>query len=288
MANIGCREDAVSAANNGADGVGLYRLENAFLARKVLPSEAELFAELRHALEPFQKKPAIVRLLDIGGDKTIPWLDLPDEPNPFLGRRGIRLLLEYPELLRTQLRVFLRLAQEQDVRILVPMVTLPEEMARVRNLTEDAALELGLQKLPPIGAMVETPAAALCVADIALYADFLSVGTNDLTQYTMVAGRENPLVDHYFQEDHPAIRRLLQLICEDAGGIPLSVCGELASQEDSLQTILDLGIRSLSVAPPLIPTTKETVRRTHADAGNHINDDDAKSTLPKSESVNVH
>lgn len=172
----------------------------------------------------------------------------------------MRLLLEYPELLRTQLRTCLRLAQDQDIRILVPMVTLAEEMQRVRDLAEDTAPELGLQTLPPIGAMVETPAAALCVPDIAVHADFLSVGTNDLTQYTMVAGRENPLVDCYFQDDHPAVLRLLKLICEDAGDTPLSVCGELASREDSLQTMLDLEIRNISVAPPLVPEMKQAVR----------------------------
>ena len=287
MANIGCREDAVLAAKNGVDGVGLYRVENAFLARNLLPSETELFEQLGYALKPFQEKAATVRLLDIGGDKDIPWLDLPNEPNPFLGRRGVRLLLEYPELLRTQLRAFLRLAQEQDVRILVPMVTLPEEMARVRDLTEDTARELGLQKLPPIGAMVETPAAALCVPDIALHADFLSVGTNDLTQYTMVAGRENPLVDHYFQDDHPAVLRLVQLICEDAGDTPLSVCGELASRENSLQTMLDLGIRSFSVAPPLVPEMKQAVRERRTNTRTRSGDFDHERTSLNSEKADV-
>jgi len=262
-ANIGCREDAVLAADNGADAVGLYRLENLLLSRKVLPSETELFEDMKHTLEPFQNRTSTLRLLDVGGDKNIPELDLPSESNPFLGRRGVRLLLEYPDLLRTQLRVFLRLAQEQAIRILVPMVTLAEEMERIREYAEDTAAELGLQRPPPVGAMIETPAAALCLDEITAYADFLSIGTNDLTQYTMVAGRENPLVEHYFQESHPAVLRLLKLIREDAGDTPLSVCGELASREDIIPILLDLKIRSLSVAPPSVPVVKERVRNAY-------------------------
>jgi len=260
-ANIGCREDAVLAAENGADGVGLYRLESVLLSRKVFPSEAELLTEMRNTLATFGGQTSTLRLLDVGGDKSVPGLDLPAESNPFLGRRGVRLLLEYPDLLKTQLRVFLQLAQERDVRILVPMVTLAEEMTRIRDVAEDIAAELGMRKLPPVGAMIETPAAALCLDTITPHADFLSVGTNDLTQYTMVVGRENPLVEHYFQDDHPAVLRLLELICEDAGDTPVSVCGELASRTSGLQTLLDLGIRSLSVAPPLVPELKHAVRR---------------------------
>jgi len=285
MANIGCREDAVLAAENGADGVGLLRLENLFLSRKALPTESDLFVQMRSTLEPFRTKTVTLRLLDTGGDKALPSIDLPDEPNPFLGRRGVRLLLEHPELLRTQLRTFLRIAQEQDVRILVPLVTLAEEMERIRTVAEGLARELGVQRLPPIGAMVETPAAALCVPAIALHADFLSVGTNDLTQYTMVAGRENPLVDHYFQDDHPAVLRMVQLICEDAGDTPLSVCGELASREDTLQTLLDLGLRSLSVAPPLVPEVKQAVRERRANTRTRSGDFDHEKTSLNSEKV---
>jgi phosphoenolpyruvate-protein kinase (PTS system EI component) len=287
MANIGCREDAVLAAENGADGVGLYRLENLFLSRKALPTETELLVQMRSTLEPFRTRMVTLRLLDTGGDKAIPSIDLPDEPNPFLGRRGVRLLLEHPELLRTQLRTFLRIAQEQEVRILVPMVTLAEEMERVRDLADGTASELGLSTPPPIGAMIETPAAALCVSDIALHADFLSVGTNDLTQYTMVAGRENPLVDHYFQADHPAVLRLVQMICEEGVGTALSVCGELASRTDSLQTMLDLGIRRLSVAPPLVPDIKQAVRRARVDPHSRTTDVNSEGTPIQSEGINA-
>jgi phosphoenolpyruvate-protein kinase (PTS system EI component) len=248
------------AAAQGADGIGLYRLESLLLSSSSPPSEPELLHEIRKTLEPMADKPVTLRLWDLGGDKTVPWLDLPDEPNPFLGRRGVRLLLDYPELLRNQLRAFLILSQDYGLRVLVPMVTLAEEMERVRDLTDDVAAEIGLSNTPPIGAMMETPAAALCADAIARHADFLSIGTNDLTQYTMVAGRENPFVEDYFRERHPAVTRLVRMICEAANNVPVSLCGELAADPESLPALVELGIRSLSVAPPMVPSVKQTVR----------------------------
>jgi len=191
-ANVGTDEDVLLAAQNGADGIGLFRLESLLITSNELPSEPQLLALVRSALEPFRGRPVSLRLLDAGGDKPVPWLDLPDEGNPFLGRRGLRLLLHHPELLEYQLRTFLRLSREHDLRILVPMVTLAEEMEKVRTSVERAARAIGISELPPLGAMIETPAAALCSDEIAAHADFLNLGTNDLTQYTMAADRENP------------------------------------------------------------------------------------------------
>ena len=260
MANIGCREDAVLAADNGADGVGLYRLEQLYLSRNALPTEDELLEIMRSTVEPVAGKPITVRLLDVGADKKLPSLDLGSDINPSLGRRGVRVLLAYPELLNTQLRALARLAREQDVRILVPMVTLAEEMARLRELLVAATGDVGAERLPSLGAMIETPAAALCAAEIMKHADFFSIGTNDLTQYTMAAGREDPLVNDYFRDDHPAVLKLLRLVSESAGDTPLALCGELAARVEVLPFLLALGIRSLSVAPPLVPTVKEGIR----------------------------
>lgn len=259
LANVGCREDVLAAVENGADGVGLYRLEQFYLSRKTPPSASELLAELRTVLAPIKGKTITVRLLDLGGDKPVPFLKLPSEDNPFLGRRGVRLLLHYPDLLDTQLRALLQFSEEHDVHILVPMVTLAEEMARVHSRLAALANDAGQKKIPPLGAMIETPAAALSVAEIKAHADFLSIGTNDLTQYTMAAGRENPLVNDYFIEDHPAVLRLVRIIVEEAGGIPVAVCGELARQLNAVPTLLKLGIRILSVAPPLVPGVKEAI-----------------------------
>ena len=180
----------------------------------------------------------------------------------------------FPDLITTQLRALLALSREQDVHILVPMVTLAQDMARIRERLTELAGETGCA-IPPLGAMVETPAAALTVSDLRRHADFLSLGTNDLTQYTMAAGRENPLVGEYFQEDHPAVLRLIRLVVEEADGAPVEVCGELAGQLDAVPTLLGLGIRALSVAPPLIPLVKEAVRGAFAHA-----EHDMESAVP--------
>src|SRR5947199_332612 len=199
------------------------------------------------------------RLLDAGGDKPVPFLPLPVEPNPSRGRRGVRLLLEYPQLARTQLAALFRLAQEQDVRILVPMVTLEEDIREMRVLF-DATLEtFPGAKRPPFGAMIETPAAALGVATIARHVDFLSVGTNDLAQYTLAAGRDDPAVSHYYDDTHAAVLRLLAIAITDASGVPIALCGELAGREETMPELLRLGFRSLSMAPGLIPGAKELI-----------------------------
>jgi phosphoenolpyruvate-protein kinase (PTS system EI component) len=140
------------------------------------------------------------------------------------------------------------------------MITFADEIVRVRELLEDAGANTGIQHRPPLGAMIETPAAALCTSHIAEHADFLSIGTNDLTQYTMVACRENPLVSDYFVDDHPAIRRLLGMVAKESGDTPLSICGELAGSPEGIAMAVDAGIRSLSVAPPLIPDVKHAIR----------------------------
>ena len=261
MANVGCGEDVVVAAENGADGVGLYRIEQFYLARNTPPSVPELLAELRRALAPLHGKRITIRLLDLGADKPVPFVQFPSEDDPFLGRRGVRLLLKYPDLLDTQLKALLEIAREQDIHILVPMVTLAEDMARVRQRMREIADAAGIAKIPPLGAMIETPAAALCVGEILKHSDFLSIGTNDLTQFTMAAGRENPLVNEYYLENHPAVLRLVRMVLDEAGQTPVSVCGELAADLGSIPVLLKLGLRRLSVAPPLVPSAKQAIRK---------------------------
>ena len=258
-ANLAVHASVEAVIENGADGVGLLRIEELYFGRE-LPSEEELFSELQQLVAPLREKPVTIRLLDIGGDKAIPSLRLPFESNPLLGRRGVRLLLAYPQLARTQLKTLLRLSQAQDIRILVPMVTIERDMQQMRELLAAVAHEMGIEKLPPLGAMIETPAAALTVGQIARHADFLSVGTNDLTQYTLVAGRDNATVSDYYEETHPSMIRLLGIIIAEASGKPVTICGELAGREEVIPTLLELGFRALSVSPPLIPTTKELIR----------------------------
>ena len=259
-ANLAAHASIETVIDNGADGVGLFRIEELYFARELPPSEEELFRELQHLLAPLREKPVTIRLLDAGGDKAIPSLRLPSESNPLLGKRGVRLLLDYPQLARTQLKTLLRLSQLQDIRILVPMVTLDRDMQQMRELLVTVAHEMDIEKLPPLGAMIETPAAALTVGQIAKHSDFLSVGTNDLTQYTMVAGRDNATVSSYYEDTHPSMLRLLGIIIAEASGRPVTICGEMAGREDVIPTLLELGFRALSVSPPLIPTTKELIR----------------------------
>jgi phosphotransferase system enzyme I (PtsI) len=260
MANITCREDAEQALENGADGIGLYRLESFYLSRKILPSEQELVEEMKQTLLPVKEQRITIRVLDVGGDKELPFLPLPHEENPFLGRRGVRLLLAYPDLLDTQLNAIMRLSRLFDIRILIPMVTLADDMKHVQERLRKAAMEMEIGTLPPLGAMIETPAAALCVESLLTYADFFSIGTNDLTQYTMAAGRENSLVNNYFQDDHPAVLSLLRMVFEQADSRPVSLCGELAGNTEALSGVLRTGIRNLSVAPSLVPIVKERIR----------------------------
>ena len=259
-ANLTAYAGVDTAIESGADGVGLLRIEELYLARELPPSEENLFNELQQLISPLHDKPVTIRLLDVGGDKVVPSLRLPFESNPLLGRRGVRVLLAYPQLARTQLRTLLRLSQSQDVRILVPMVTLESDMEQMRELLVASARELGIKNLPPLGAMVETPAAALTVRQIARHADFLSVGTNDLTQYTLVAGRDNATVNEYFAETHASMLRLLSIIIDEASGKPVTICGELAGREEVIPTLLEIGFRALSISPPLIPATKELIR----------------------------
>ena len=259
-ANLAAHASLETVIENGADGVGLFRIEELYFTRELPPSEEELFSELQRLVAPLRDKPVTIRLLDAGGDKAIPSLRLPIESNPLLGKRGVRLLLDYPQLARTQLKSLLRLSQAQDIRILVPMVTFERDMQQIRELLVAVAHEMGIENLPPLGAMIETPAAALTVAQIARHADFLSVGTNDLAQYTLVAGRDNATVSDYYKDTHPSVLRLLSIIIAEASGKPVTICGEMAGREEVIPTLLEIGFHALSISPPLIPTTKDLIR----------------------------
>lgn len=259
-ANFAAGQDADALLENGADGVGLFRIEQLYLARSLPPDEDELFESLASLMTPLGEKAVTVRLLDVGGDKGLSFMRFPLEPNPALGRRGVRLLLDFPRLLTVQLRALLRLSRAQSIRILVPMVTLVRDIERVRELMTATAVEMRLEKLPSLGAMIETPAAALSVPQIAAHADFLCVGTNDLAQYTLAAGRDDAAVSEYYADDHPAVLRLLRIILAEASGKPVTICGELAGREEAVPALLEMGARGLSVAASLIPTTKELIR----------------------------
>jgi phosphoenolpyruvate-protein phosphotransferase len=265
-ANVGIADDMELARANGADGVGLLRIEQLYLARPSPPTEEELSGELKSLIAPLGNRRVTIRLLDVGGDKPLPYLGLPTSPNPSLGRRGVRLLLEYAQLVRTQMGAILRLAQEHPVQVLIPMVTLEDDIRRMRETFDALCAERKIRTPPAFGAMVETPAAALAIPTLTGYVDFFSVGTNDLTQYTLAASRDDASVNDYYLDSHESVLRLLGIILADASGRPVSLCGELAGREALVPRLLEMGFRSLSVAPSLIPTTKALIRTVRLDA----------------------
>jgi phosphoenolpyruvate-protein phosphotransferase len=261
QANIGIHDDVELALDNGADGVGLLRIEQVYFARPSPPTEDELYRELKSLVAPLSPRTVTIRLLDIGGDKPLPYLGLPPASNPVLGLRGVRLLLNYAQLVRTQIGALLRLAQEHSIHVLVPMVTLETDIRQMRDIFDAACAERKIPTPPKFGAMVETPAAALAVPALAKHVEFFCVGTNDLTQYTLAAARDDASVNDYYQDDHESIMRLLKIIAADAADRPITICGELAGRESHVPTLLMMGYRALSIAPNMIPTTKALIRK---------------------------
>ena len=265
-ANVDLPEDATLAARSGADGVGLMRTEFMVVGRATMPDEDEQYRAYRRVVEAFNGHAVIIRTYDIGGDK-LPVGGYPSEPNPFLGWRAIRMCLDQPELFRVQLRAVLRVAQHGDVRVMLPLVITLEEVLRARELLEEAARELAERGIPhrasiPLGVMVETPAAAVAADTLAPHVDFFSIGTNDLTQYTLAIDRGNANLASRFTPLHPAVLRLIHRIA-DVGieyGVDVGVCGEMASQPLMAYALIGLGVRQLSVAPRTVPRMKRVVR----------------------------
>ncbi len=263
MTNVRSREDVELAMELGADGIGLFRSEPFFMSIKHFPSDTEFAQFLLDSLHPARGKHIDVRLLDIGADKNPLYLHLPPESDPFLGRRGVRVLREYPELLEAQLRALLDVSQQFPIGVLIPMVTTERDVLEIAEKLHELADEMGIRELPRLGAMIETPAAALSIPALNEYVDFFSIGSNDLTQYTMAAGRESPTVAEYFIDDHPTILRLIELVVREAGDTPVSLCGELAGRLDVIPSVLQTGIRSLSVAASLVPDVKHAIRNSN-------------------------
>jgi phosphocarrier protein FPr len=269
FANIGAGAEVAPALARGAEGVGLLRTEFLFLERTTAPDEEEQVAAIRAATEPLKGRPLIVRTLDIGGDKPLPYLSLPAEDNPFLGVRAVRLGFLQPELFTTHLRAILRAAHGHDVRIMFPMIADTADLARARECLAVAHRSLeqqGRAHAWPIstGIMVEIPSAALNAEQLAEQADFFSIGTNDLTQYTLAADRGNPALATYHDARHPAVLRLIDLVARGARkrGRLVAVCGEAAADETAAALFVGLGVRELSMTATSIPRIKALLRRT--------------------------
>ena len=264
-ANLGSPEDAEGALEWGAEGVGLFRTEFLFMERSELPTEDEQYDSYRRVAEAFGEKPVIIRTLDVGGDKDLPGVDQPEEENPFLGWRGIRMCLDVPELFKPQLRALLRAAAHGNVKMMYPMIVNADEVRAAKELLDECRRELEGEGKETgsieVGVMVETPAAAICAADIATEVAFFSVGTNDLVQYTLAADRGNERLRHLQSADHPAVLKLIGLTCQaaDEAGIWVGVCGEAAADPALIPRLIDLGVKELSMSAPSIPRAKKVV-----------------------------
>jgi phosphoenolpyruvate-protein phosphotransferase len=260
VANIASVEDAVAAVANGAEGCGLLRTEFLFLDRPSPPDAEEQAAGYRAIAATLGDRPLIVRLLDVGGDKAVPWLPIEAEENPALGLRGIRVGLAHPDLLDTQVRAIL--AAGPTCRIMVPMVSGMAEIVAVRACVDRVRTELGIAHPVAVGIMVETPAAAMTADLLARHADFLSIGSNDLTQYTLAMDRGNRAVAAGVDGLHPAVLRLIGKTCRGAArhGRWTGVCGGLASDPLAAPILIGLGVTELSATPAVVPEIKATVR----------------------------
>jgi phosphocarrier protein FPr/phosphocarrier protein len=250
------------ALANGAEGCGLLRTEFLFLERSSAPDETEQRREYQAIADALNGRPLIVRTLDIGGDKPIPYLPLPAEPNPALGLRGIRTGLWRPDLMRTQLRAILAVEPLDRCRLLLPMITDVAELRAIRRIVNEVCRELRREAVVSIGVMIETPAAALIAEQLARECDFLSIGTNDLTQYTLAMDRTHSELAHRIDGLHPAVLRLIELVTLGAQRHDrlVAVCGGLASDPAAVPILIGLGVRELSVVPASIPHIKALVR----------------------------
>ena len=277
-ANIGTPEEAEVAAAEGADGIGLFRTEFLYMAQGGASlnaaarsfSEQNQFEAYKQVLQIMGDKPVTIRTLDAGGDKLINSVDIPivDEKNPLMGMRAVRLSLAYPNLLKTQLRALFRAGVYGNLKIMFPLITSVGQVKKLLGLVDEVKKELKSENVPfkedvPVGIMIETAAAALVSDCLAKVSDFFSLGTNDLTQYTLAVDRENPRVSDLYNEFNLAVLRLIQMTINAANeaGIPVSVCGEMAGRHDSIMVLGGMGIRNLSMSPKQISATKELLSR---------------------------
>lgn len=269
-ANIGTVRDMPGAERNGAEGVGLYRTEFLFMDRDSLPTEEEQFRAYKEVAQAMPDEAIIVRTMDIGGDKDLPYMNLPKEENPFLGWRAIRICLDRREILDTQLRAILRASVFGKLRIMFPMVISVEEVRELNKIVDEMKQQLRDEQKPfdetiEVGIMVETPAAAVNARHIAKEVDFFSIGTNDLTQYTLAVDRGNELISHLYNPMSPAVLNLIKQVIDasHAEGKWTGMCGELAGDERATLLLLGMGLDEFSMSSIAIPRIKKLIRNTH-------------------------
>lgn len=266
--NIGSADDALKAKNSGGEGIGLFRTELMFLKKDRLPTEDEQLAEYKRVALTFDGKPVTIRTLDIGGDKNIPYLGLEKEENPYLGNRAIRYCLKHKDIFRTQLRAILRASAFGKIKIMIPLITCVDELQEAKAIIEDIKAELRNKSIEfdeniEVGIMIETPAASLIADLLAEEADFFSIGTNDLTQYTMAVDRGNAEVAYLYSPRNIAVVRSIKHIieCAHEKGIKVGMCGEAAANPDMIPMLVEFGLDEFSVSPSAVLKTRQIISK---------------------------
>ncbi len=267
VANIGQAVEAASAVENGAEGVGLLRTEFLFIDRNEAADEDEQYRQYAAIGDVFGEKPVVIRTMDIGGDKRLPYLPMEPEDNPFLGLRGLRLCLTMPEIFKTQLRAIYRASAGHNLKIMFPMVSTVGEILQAKKIVADVLVEMETRQIPcskvEIGIMIEVPSAAVAADTLARHVDFFSIGTNDLTQYTLAADRMNASVQNLADAFHPAVLRLIKNTIQSGhrAGIWIGLCGELAGNPLAVPLLLGMGLDEFSMGKASIPEVKEAIRK---------------------------
>lgn len=265
-ANIGSVSDTSAALINDAEGIGLFRSEFLYLESNDFPTENEQFLAYKAVAENMAGKKVIIRTLDIGADKTVKYFQLDKEENPALGYRAIRICLTREEIFRTQLSAIMRASAFGNISIMFPMIISLEELRRCKVILEEVKRNLESQAVifqeVEIGAMIETPAAVMISEDLAKEVDFLSIGTNDLTQYTLAIDRQNPKLDQFYDAHHPAVLKMIQMTIDGGhkGGAWVGICGELAADMELTEKFIEMGVDELSVSPTFILPIREKIR----------------------------
>jgi phosphoenolpyruvate-protein phosphotransferase (PTS system enzyme I) len=277
LANVNGPLDAEMAVRTGATGVGLYRTEYLFLTHPTVPNEEEQLAAYQAVIAASPNRTVTIRTLDIGGDKVVPYFDHEREANPFMGWRSIRITSSYPEFFQTQLRAILRAGVHGKISLLFPMISTVEEVHVIRRLVRRTTAQLKRDNIPfaeniPLGIMIEVPAAAMCIHSLLREVDYISIGSNDLTQYVMAADRDNPKVAHLCEPFSPPVFKLLRHIlraCERHQK-PVTLCGEMAGRPRCFLPLFGMGLRRFSMSPAFVPTIKEVARCTSRDLAEQV------------------
>ena len=267
-ANIGGGADVASALQNDAEGIGLFRSEFLYLESNTFPTEEEQFQAYKTVAENMAGKKVIIRTLDIGADKQVDYFNLDKEDNPAMGYRAIRICLTQPEIFKTQLRAIFRASYYGNIGVMYPMIISVAEVQKIHAIVDEVKAELDAQGLPygdvEQGIMIETPAAVMMSAELAKEVDFFSIGTNDLTQYTLAIARQNPKLDDFYDSHHPAILRMIQMVIDNGHkeNCWVGICGKLGADTTLTETFLKMGIDELSVSPSMIFPVRDKIRST--------------------------